>query len=110
MGGTVLKNLLILACGLVTSSSALACGPLVAQFISEVGEVRHFANGSCEFLVAIDLRKPGQQFSPMPQCPLDIDLLSSHPVRQSKCWAVEGQTISGVLVKMTPDAEFLELE
>lgn len=92
------------------SASALACGPEVAQFIADVGPVTTLANGACEFKIDLDLRKPNHQFSPMLTCPLDIDLLGTYPVRQDVCTVQKGDEISGVLVKMTTDADHLILE
>jgi len=104
-----MKNLLIAAV-LVSSSPALACGPEVAQFIADVGQVTSLENGGCEFKIEIDLRKPHHQFSPMFTCPLDIDLLSAYPVRQETCTVHQGATVSGVLFKLNSDADHLVLE
>lgn len=92
------------------SSSAHACGPEVAQFIADVGEVTPLADGACEFKIDLDLRKPHHQFSPMLTCPLDIDLLSTYPVRQAVCSHVKGDQVSGVLVKQTTESDHLILE
>ncbi len=108
-----LTKVAVLASAMLLSASsvpALACGPEVAQFIASVGKVTPLANGACEFKIDLDLRKPQHQFSPMYTCPLDIDLLSSFPVRQDHCTYQQGDTVSGVLWKMSPDAEYLELE
>ncbi|MBN8540886.1 MAG: hypothetical protein J0L82_10910 [Deltaproteobacteria bacterium] len=100
----------LLAAILVSSSPALACGPEVAQFIADVGQVTPLAGGACEFKIDLDLRKPHHQFSPMFTCPLDIDLLSTYPVRQETCTVQQGEQVSGVLVKLTSEADHLILE
>lgn len=92
------------------SAAALACGPQVAQFTAEVGPITTLENGACEFLIAIDLRKPIHRFDPMMTCPLDIDLIGQYPVRQEKCSFKKGDEISGVIVKMTTEADHLILE
>lgn len=92
------------------STPAHACGPEVAQFIADVGPVTTLANGACEFKIDLDLRKPHHQFSPIFTCPLDIDLLGTYQVRQETCSYEEGDQVSGVLVKMTPESDHLILE
>jgi hypothetical protein len=104
-----MKNFLMAAI-LMSSSPALACGPEVAQFIADVGQVTPLAGGGCEFKIEIDLRKPNHQFSPILTCPLDIDLLSTYPVRQETCTVQQGAQVSGVLLKLTSDADHLVLE
>jgi hypothetical protein len=108
-GDFVMKNFLMAAI-LMSSSPALACGPEVAQFIADVGQVTPLVGGGCEFKVEMDLRKPNHQFSPMFTCPLDIDLLSTYPVRQETCTVKQGEQVSGVLIKLTSDADHLVLE
>lgn len=94
----------------ILTASAQACGPEVAQFIANVGPVTPLTNGACEFKIDLDLRKPTHQFSPMFTCPLDIDVLSSYPVRQAQCSYSQGDVVSGVLWKMTSDSDHLVLE